>query len=473
VTARRLTAGVAVFSLGLLTACGDGGDDNNDDGAAGGHCASADAESGPDAAGAAPAAPANEPSTQLAGSARTAEDDPPDGTGKTLEVWIMEGTNPDAEPYAADLEAAFTERTGAGLDVQFIQWADAHDRFTTAMAGGQLPDVAEIGTTWAPEFGAAGALTDLAGNIEADGLGDDLVPGLSEAATVDGAVYGMPWYAGIRALMYRSDVFAEHGLQPPTTWDELREVATRLRELEPDMIPFPVSGGAQYGVYPFIWGAGGEIARQGDDGAWQSTINCPEAVAGIEFYTSLATEHGLSVAAADTWLETDQLESFQNGEAAMVVNGNWTVNTLLAEDPSWADRVGVVPIPGRTSGFSPSFVGGSLLGEFSSDEPELAWELISMMTTGEHAAAWAEQSGYFPGQQSLLEEVQRRDDPLVAPFARQMLEAGASLPVTELYGAVQGEQVVEGMLQSILSGGQPAQEAADDAAAAMDETFGG
>ncbi|MGK5531395.1 sugar ABC transporter substrate-binding protein [Streptomyces sp. URMC 129] len=419
---RRLVAGAAVLALGAATACGDGGDG---------------------------------------------------GDVTTLEVWIMEGTNPDAGPYVEELEAEFTARTGAELDVQFIQWADAHDRFTTAIAGGELPDVAEIGTTWAPEFGAAGALTDLSEHIEADGLGDDLVPGLYEAGTVDGAVYGMPWYAGVRALMYRADVFAEHDLQPPTTWEELRDVALRLKELEPGMIPFPVIGGTEYAVDPFIWGAGGEIAEPAGDGEWRSTINSPEAVEGIEFYTSLATEHGLSVAAAETWLETDQLESFQNGDAAMVINGNWTVRTLLDDDPAWADRIGVVPIPGRDGGYSPSFVGGSLLGEFTSDEPELAWELITMMSTGDFAAAWADQSGYFPGQQSLLEEVHARNDPLVTPFAEQMLRAGASLPVTELYGQVQGEQIIQGMLQSILSGDQSVREAADEAAAAMDETFGG
>lgn len=422
--ARRLLAGAAALSLGLLTACGS--DSNSDDGAA-----------------------------------------------KTLDVWIMEGTNPDAGPYFEELGAAFTEQTGAELNVQFIQWADAHDRITTAMAGRELPDVAEIGTTWALEFGAVGALRDLAGDIEADGLSGDLVPALHEAGTVDGATYGMPWHAGTRSLMYRADLFAEHGLQPPTSWDELRDVALQLKELEPDMIPFPVIGGTEYTVDPFIWGAGGQIAQAGDDGAWTSTINAPEAVAGIEFYTSLATEHGLSVAAAETWLETDQLQSFQTGQAAMVINGNWTVNTLLEDDPTWADRLGVVPIPGQQPGtYNPSFVGGSLLGDFNSDEPELAWELIKLMSTGEYGARWAEQSGFFPGQQSLLEDVADRAGPLVAPFATQMLEAGASVPVTELYGQVQGAQVIPQMLQSILSGSATVQEAADTAAAAMDETFG-
>ncbi|MGP4114058.1 sugar ABC transporter substrate-binding protein [Streptomyces sp. 4N509B] len=391
---------------------------------------------------------------------------------ETLDVWIMEGTNPDAEPFFRDVERAFTEQTGAELNVDFIQWAEAHDRITTAMAGGELPDVAEIGTTWAAEFGAAGALTDLTSNIEADGLSDDLVPALKEAATVEGATYGMPWYAGTRSLMYRADVFAEHDLQPPTTWEELREVALELKDLEPDMIPFPVMGGGEYAVDAFIWGAGGQLAEQNGDGEWTATINQPEAVEGIEFYTSLATEDDLSVAAANTWLETDQLESFQNGEAAMVINGNWTVATLLEDDPTWEERLGVVPIPGQTEGYSPSFVGGSLLGEFSSDQPDLAWEFIKLMTTGEFATQWAEQSGYFPGQQSQLEAVQAENDPLVAPFATQMGEAGASVPVTEHYGVIQGEQVVPQMLQAILSGDKSVQDAADDAAAAMDETFG-
>lgn len=394
------------------------------------------------------------------------------GDGDALDVWIMEGTNPQADDYFQDLKEEFRKRTGARLNIDFIQWSEAHDRITTAMAGNELPDVAEIGSSWAAEFGAAGALADLSENVEADGLADDLVPALKEAGTLDGALYGMPWYAGTRSLMYRADVFAEHDLEPPTTWEELREVALELKDLEPDLIPFPVAGDSEYTLDPFIWGAGGEIAEQDDDGRWHATINEPAAVEGIEFYTSLATEDDLSVRAADTWQETDLLESFQKGQSAMVISGNWTVQTLLDDDPSWKEKLGVVPIPGRDGGYSPSFVGGSLLGDFNSDQPDLAWELIRMMATGDFASRWAEASGYFPGQQSRLEEIKEQHNPLVTPFAVQMGEAGASVPVTEHYGTIQGEKIISQMLQAILSGDKPVQQAADDAAAAMDRTFG-
>ncbi len=40
-------------------------------------------------------------------------------------------------------------------------------KFTTAIAGGTTPDVAEVGTTWTAEFGQAGALTDLTADVKA------------------------------------------------------------------------------------------------------------------------------------------------------------------------------------------------------------------------------------------------------------------------------------------------------------------
>ena len=50
------------------------------------------------------------------------------------------------------------------------------------------------------------------------------------------------------------------------------------------------------------------------------------------------------------------------------------------------------------------------------------------MSTGTFARQWGEQSGFFPGTKSLLDKVQQENDPVVAPFATQMVEGGASRP---------------------------------------------
>ncbi|GAB3262234.1 sugar ABC transporter substrate-binding protein [Arthrobacter pigmenti] len=393
--------------------------------------------------------------------------------GETLSVWIMEGTNPNADAFFKKAGKKFKEKTGATLDVQFVQWGEAHDRFVTSIAGGTTPDVAETGTTWTAEFAQAGALAPLNEQVKAAGIKEDLVDGLVEAGTVDGELYGMPWYAGVRSVIYRTDVFKELNLQEPQSWDELLKTAQTIKQQKPDMIPWAVPGGSQYAAYPFIWGPGGKIAtKEGDK--WVSGLASPEARQGIEFYTDLALEHGLSSAAATTWDATDVLDNFAKGKLPMAILGSWAAPTLIEKNPDLEGKLGAFPIPGPDGGYSPSFLGGSHLSVFNSaDNPELAWEFVKMMTTTDLAARWAEETNYFPGTESLLAESINSDDPMVKPFATQMVEAGTTVPVTPKFGAVQGKKTVPAMLQSILAGDKTVKQATSDAAAEVEEILNG
>ena len=392
--------------------------------------------------------------------------------GETLTMWIMEGNAADYNPYFKDLGKAFTDETGAELDVQYVPWTSAHDKFLTSIAGQTTPDVAEVGSTWTGEFGEAGALYDLGEEVDKAGLSDDLVPGLADSATVDGSLYGMPWYGGIRSIVYRTDVLEQAGVEPPTTWDELVAAGQAVKESDPDLVPFPVAGEMEYGVYPFIWGAGGQIAEQDEDGTWTSTIDSEESQQGIEFYTDLALEEGLSTPAAETWDEAEVSEAFGRGEVAMMIAGSWTPKAILETNPELEGKIGVVPIPGPDGGIAPSFLGGSNLSVFQEAEnPDLAWALVKMMSTGEFSDRWAEVSGFFPGTQTQLEQIVSSGDPLVAPFAKQAAEASASTPTTPKYGQVQAKLTVPAMLQSILSGEASVAEASATAAEEMDEIF--
>ena len=48
--------------------------------------------------------------------------------------------------------------------------------------------------------------------------------------TDDGVTYGLPFIATSHGFYYNADLFAEHGLEVPTTWDELLAVAAALDE---------------------------------------------------------------------------------------------------------------------------------------------------------------------------------------------------------------------------------------------------
>ena len=368
--------------------------------------------------------------TACAGGSDDAGNGDVNAEGQTLTVWIMEGTNPDSEAFFDSVGEAFTEETGAELDVEFVQWADAHDRFVTSIAGGTTPDVAETGTTWTAEFADAGALAPIGDYVADAGLDGDLVEGLVESGTYDDELYGMPWYAGVRSLVYRADIFEELGLEAPTTWDEIVAAGEAIKAAHPDMMPFAVPGDAEFPVYPWVWGAGGEVATQEGD-EWVSGLDSAESQEGIGFYTGLATEHGFSSAGATTWKETDVLDNFAQGNVGMALMGSWTPAAILEKNADLEGKFAATPIPGQDGGIAPSVLGGSHLSMFETAEnKDLAWKFVELMTTGEFAEQWGEQSGYFPGQASLLAETMESDDPLVAPFATQLVDGGGTVPVT-------------------------------------------
>jgi len=391
-----------------------------------------------------------------------------DGEGQTLDVWIMEGTHPDATAYFDDVAAEFREETGARVNVEFIPWADAHDKFVTAIAGNTMPDVAEVGTTWTLEFAGAGALMDLSDRI---GSTDAYVPSLIEAGTLDGGLYGVPWYAGVRSVVYRTDVFDDLGLEKPTTWEELRETAATVSEERDDMTAFPIPGGASYQMLPFVWGSGGDIATS-SGGTWTSGLDSADAREGISFYTDLAVEDGVSSTGASTWKETDLQDNFISGDVAMMIAGSWTPAAILEANPDLEGKLGAFPIPGRDGGYSPSFLGGSHLSVFNASEnPDLAWSYVEMLTNDENARAWSEATTYFPGKQQQLEPYTESGDPLVQPFAVQMSEAGHGLPATENFGKVQGDMVLVSMLQDILNEEASVKKATAGAAAQVEKTL--
>ncbi|PRZ05230.1 carbohydrate ABC transporter substrate-binding protein (CUT1 family) [Isoptericola sp. CG 20/1183] len=395
-----------------------------------------------------------------------------DAEGQTLDVWIMQGTNPSADAFFEEVGTAFTEQTGAELNVEFVEWGDAHDRFVTSIAGGTTPDVAETGTTWTPEFADAGALAPLGDHVAEAGLDGDLVEGLVEAGTYDGELYGMPWYAGVRSLVYNTEIFEQAGVEPPTTWDELEAAAQAIKAEFPDKIAVAVPGDAEFTVYPWVWGAGGDVATLEGD-TWTSQLDSPAAQEGLSFWTGLA-EQGLSSAGATTWRETDVLDAFALGDVGMAIMGSWTPGAIVEANADMEGKFAAVPIPGQDGGISPSVLGGSHLSMFETAEnKDLAFAFIEMMTTGELATKWGEQAGYFPGQKSLLDKTLASTDPLVAPFAEQFVDGGASVPVSPHFGAVQAKGTTSTMMQSILSGDADVAAASSAAAEEMTSLLNG
>ena len=241
--------------------------------------------------------------------------------------------------YATDFQAA---NPGTTVNIEFVPWAQAHDKFTTSIAGGGVPDVAEMGTTWTPEFAAQGAFAEVQKPPEGE-----YVSSLVDAATLDDKVWGKPWYAGSRALIYRKDVLEKAGVEPPTTWDEMKAAAQAIKTKVPDIFPVGYTGLTEHMYLPTIWQAGGEIATQDGD-TWKAALNSPQAAEAIDYYASFYKD-GLAPKDAIGWEEPDAQTAFANGDIAMLVAGGWTYQAIIDTKPEMKDKIGTVLEPAGPS----------------------------------------------------------------------------------------------------------------------------
>jgi len=188
----------------------------------------------------------------------------------SIDVWIMDPGSPKLQGVVKAYGTAFqAAHPGTTVNIEFVPWAQAHDKFTTAIAGGKVPDVAEMGTTWTPEFAAQGAFQQMP-----KPEGGQYVSSLVDAATYQGKMWGKPWYAGARALIYRKDILQKAGVTPPKTWQDLQADAAAIKAKVGGIYPIGYTGLTEHMYLPTIWQAGGQIATESGD-TWKSALNSP------------------------------------------------------------------------------------------------------------------------------------------------------------------------------------------------------
>ncbi len=388
----------------------------------------------------------------------------------SIDVWIM-------EPGSDELKAFFTQATtdfegahpGSQVEVQFVPWANAHDQFVTAIGGGQVPDVAEMGSTWTPEFGDLGALTVAAARNERGKL-DGFVDSLVEGATVDGEVYGLPWYAGARSLIYRRDVLTELGLSVPTTWDELLTVGRQVRDRK-KMSAFGVAGNANHFFLPMVWQNGGEIATE-KDGTWVSGMDSAKAVEAVEFYANLYSKERFAPEGALSWNSRDVRSAFEAGDLAMMIGGGWDLRAILKAHPELEGKVGTALLPEGPSGDQDTFAGGSHLVVFDGTEHEaLARSYVDFLLAPSRVADFTDQIGFLPGALSGLAAAPATSDALYATFSRQLEEHSRTYPPTKEWGSFEADGLFTNAVQSVMKGEQSAREAMAKVAEAMNRAF--
>ncbi|MBL1104204.1 extracellular solute-binding protein [Streptomyces sp. 5-8] len=391
----------------------------------------------------------------------------------TLRVWLFQEVDNEPKRHVVDAVLAEFEKAHRGTDVtvEYIPVETRAQRIKAAFNDPKsAPDVIEYGNTDTAGYVRDGGLADVTRDFHEWNESKDTDPTARQSVTVDGKVYGAPYFVGIRALYYRTDVLRELGLAVPKSQAELISTAKKIRAARPDLYGLVVGGAYTYGAMPFIWANGGELAT-GKSGSYASAIDGPAAAKGIKAYASLFGDDNCPAAKCAGMNGNDTVTAFASGKAAMAIGGNFSHSAVDAGKVK--GKYAIVPLPGVKPGsVAPAFAGGNNIGVLkSTSHRTLAVDLMKRLASKKTQAELFDAMGFLPTFTDVRDQAAARE-PFVKPFVETLAAGTRFVPASPAWVQIDSSLVLPTMFQEIVSGKKGVTAAAEDAAKKMNDAFG-
>jgi N,N'-diacetylchitobiose transport system substrate-binding protein len=391
----------------------------------------------------------------------------------TLRVWLFQevGNKPKEKVVDSVVTAFEKAHEGTEVDVEYIPVETRAQRVKAAFNDpDSAPDVMEYGNTDTAGYVKDGGLLDVSKEFGDRSEAKDTDPTAEQSVTVDGKIYGAPFYVGVRALYYRTDIFEELGFEVPKDMAELATTARKIRAAKPDLYGLVVGGAYTYGAMPFVWANGGEIAAD-QGGSYTAAIDSAAAQKGIKAYTSLFTDDNCPAAKCAGMGGNDTVTAFAAGKAGMAIGGDFSHTAVEAGKVK--GKYAVVPLPGVKAGsIAPAFAGGNNIGVLkSTSHRTLAVELMEQLTSKKTQASMFEAMGFLPTFSDVRQQV-AAEEPYVRPFAETLAAGTKFVPASPAWAQIDSSLVLPTMFQEVISGKKDVAAASADAAKKMDDAFG-
>jgi multiple sugar transport system substrate-binding protein len=407
--------------------------------------------------------------TATPAAAPTTEAAPPTTEEKvTLTIWDYYG---EASPLKPLIESFQQENPNLLIQYEDLDRATTLEKLNAVLASGSPPDVVTVDMTWLPRLAALNAFTNLkdlsGGQLNGAPFDQAYTPSELAAITFNDQILATLYDFDVDALYYRADLFDAKGLPPPTSWDELVQVAHQIAAGDKQLYEFDADTlhGSQW-----IYENEGSLLTPNNAAV---AFNSPEAVEAIQFYSDLLLQERIAI----YWTPDlgERLQGVKDGRIAMFSDGPDYMHVLKNGAPEMAGQWKVVSHPKNKQ--PGSYLGGTgLVIPTGSANKAVAWKFIEFALRPENqigvytragaapallAALQSDQVNvadpYFDGQQPLaiFQEAMKTAHPF--PYVRQWSEIDTAFTTA---------------LQEIALGQKPVQQALDEAAAVANEALG-
>jgi multiple sugar transport system substrate-binding protein len=269
------------------------------------------------------------------------------------------------------------------VNVTVSDWDAYWTLVETGIAGDAAPDVFAMDGPIGPDYQTRNVLMDLSPLIAAESYDMTQLDAnaVRQFTTRDGKVFGLPRDLNVIALFYNKTMFDAASIPYPDAtwdWDKLVSVAKQLT--------LDKNGDKkvdQWGLYTettdmenawasFVWQAGGDVLTA--DGK-KSALDKPESAAGIQFLSDLIWKYKV---VPDPALFAETGDAFEQGVAAMEINGSWLVPTHEAAP---GVKLGIAPLPKGPAGQATSVNATGAVIYKKTKSPEAAWALVKYLAS--------------------------------------------------------------------------------------------
>lgn len=367
---------------------------------------------------------------------------------------------------------------GITVETQNIDWFTYYDQLSSTLAGGNPPDIAVMHRLALYDYASRGLVMPLGDAFANVGIDvNDFTANALDAASYDGTVYATPW--DVHALLWHInvDLMAEAGLVDengapilPSSPEELLAHAQQVKDATGKRY-MSMAGVDDPMVVRFfealVWQQGSDVF---DEEGTKAMFNTE---AGREALDLLLAIYENGHAAKDANYSVSE-QDFLNGEAAIMINGTWVVDsynaqaanpdaplknyvvrdfpTLYAVPATWSDsHMWVMPVQPNPN---PA-------------KQEAALQFLKFLY--DNNFAWA-RTGHMPIRSSVLASAEYDALPHRAEYVQTALIARAVPPAPNQRGNM---DVIAEELQSTWLTGKDPQVALEDIDFRVNELLGG
>lgn len=361
------------------------------------------------------------------------------------------------------------------VTIEQIPWDTYWTKLDASLETNEAPDVFWM-NTYVQKYVDAGVLEPLDSYIEGESFDMSVyAEGRVNAYNVNGQQYALPKGLDAVAVALNTELFDRYGVELPQegwTWDDMRDIATQLRDA------IAAAGGSEYPIVMeldaqpswmnFLYQNGGNYLS--DDGK-TCGIALPESKDAIQQVVDLMNDEQMAPYSVLT--ETKGTDLFISGQAAIVFIGSWKSGVL--EDSSLAadGNVQLIQMPSMAVDNKTNMGGLGYVMSANCENKEAAWELMKYITGEEAMSHEAEEGIDIPAYLSAQEGY-------VANFkninAQVFMDASANGFAYPSNGNFDWTTIVDDAMQEAFGQVKTVDEAMDEGAAEaqaiLDEVFG-